>query len=320
VTLEAILSEILTEETGGDPMSKQKWVRLSLKRLCELLAKRGHVLDRKTVRRLLVKLGYSLKANRKRFTGPPHPDRDRQFRYIARMKRRYLREGLPIISVDTKKKELVGDFKNAGRAWRQKAEEVNCHDFLQDSQGRASPYGIYVLSKDRGYVSVGMSADTPEFAVDAIAYWWRASGQRTSPKPPKILILADAGGSNGCRPRLWKLKLQELADATGLEITVCHYPRGGSKWNPIEHRLFSFISINWAAVPLRTLEIMLGCIRDTRTDSGLKVKARLAKKIYKKGIKVTNQQMGALRIRKHKTCPNWNYTIKPRKSAGQNDN
>lgn len=173
------MSEILGEETAGDPMNKQKWVRLSLRRLCELLAKRQHFLDPKTVRRLLVKLGYSLKANRKRYTGPPHPDRDRQFRYIARMKKRYLRDGLPVISVDTKKKELVGNFKNAGRVWRQEAEEVNCHDFLQDSQGRASPYGIYVLSKDQGYVSVGLSADTPEFAVDAITSWWRTSGRRT---------------------------------------------------------------------------------------------------------------------------------------------
>jgi hypothetical protein len=312
------LSEILAEETGGDPMNKQKWVRLSLRRLCELLAKHGHVLDRKTVRRLLVKLGYSLKANRKRITGPPHPDRDRQFRYIAQMKKRYLRDGLPVISVDTKKKELVGNFKNGGQAWCQKADEVNCHDFLGDSEGRASPYGIYVLSEDRGYVSIGLSADTPEFAVDAITSWWRTSGRRTFRDPPRILILADAGGSNGCRPRLWKLKLQELADTSGMEITVCHYPRGGSKWNPIEHRLFSFISINWAAIPLRTLGILLSCIRDTTTKSGLKVKATLTQKTYKKGIKVTNQQMAALRIRKHKTCPNWNYTIKPRKPSGQN--
>jgi hypothetical protein len=320
--LEATLSQLLAEETGGDPMTKQKWVRLSLRRLCELMTKRGYPLAQKTVRRLLVKLGYSLKANRKRFTGAPHPDRDRQFRYIVRVKKRFLQAGWPVISVDTKKKELVGNFKNAGRTWSQNGEEVNCHDFLQDAEGRASPYGIYVLSQDRGFVTVGLSADTPEFAVDAIASWWKTLGQRNFRNVPSLLILADAGGSNGCRPRLWKLKLQEFADASGLEITVCHYPRGGSKWNPIEHRMFSFISINWAAIPLRTLAILIACIRDTTTTSGLKVKAVVTSKTYTKGIKVSNREMKTLQIRPHKTCPNWNYTISPRKrppgSSNQN--
>ena len=294
-------------------MTKQKWVRLSLKRLSQLLAERGHSLAPNTIRRLLVKLGYSLKANRKRITGPAHPDRDRQFRYIARLKKRFLRAHWPIISVDTKKKELVGNFKNPGRTWRQKADEVNCHDFLQDSEGRACPYGLYVLSQDRGFVSVGLSADTPEFAVDVISQWWRKTGKREFQMAPKILILADSGGSNGCRPRLWKVKLQEFADAHNLEITVSHYPRGASKWNPIEHRLFSFISINWAATPLRTLDILLHCIRDTTTETGLKVQATINPKLYKKGIKVSKQEMKALRIKRHKVCPNWNYTLKPRK-------
>lgn len=311
-TLETTLSQLLAEETAGDPMTKQKWVRLSLKRLCELLAKQGYCLAQKTVRRLLVKLGYSLKANRKRITGPPHPDRDRQFRYIARTKKQFLQAGCPVISVDTKKKELVGNFKNPGRTWSEKGDEVNCHDFLQDAEGRASPYGVYVLSQNRGFVSVGLSADTPEFAVDAITAWWKKLGKRNFRNAPKTLILADAGGSNGCRPRLWKLKLQEFADASKLEITVCHYPRGASKWNPIEHRMFSFISINWAAIPLRTVEILLRCIQDTTTESGLKVTAALTPKAYKKGVKVSKQQMETLRIRRHRTCPNWNYTITPR--------
>lgn len=312
--MEGDLLALLVDETGGDPMKKQKWVRLSLNRLSELLAVQGHAIDPETVRRLLQKLHYSLKGNRKRFTGPPHPDRDRQFRYIARQKRRFRNEGWPVISVDAKKKELIGNFKNAGQSWCQETEEVNAYDFLTDAEGRATPYGIYLVHQDRGYVYVGESADTPAFAVDAIASWWKAHGRRRFPHARKLLILADSGGSNGCRPRLWKRQLQvQLADAFGLEVTVCHYPRGGSKWNPIEHRLFSFISINWAGKPLRSWLILLGYIQDTTTESGLKVKAVLLPGKYKTGLKVTDQEMRGLRLRRHKTCPTWNYTIKPRK-------
>lgn len=295
-------------------MTRQKWIRLSLKRVCALLAEQGFRIARKTARRLLVKLGYSLKANRKRHTGPRHPDRDRPFRHIARLKKQFLEAGMPVISVDTKKKELVGNFKNAGRAWSEKGEEVNCHDFPQDSQGKASPYGIYVLNQNRAFVWVGLSADTPEFAVDGIRAWWKAEGQAAFPNGKRMLILADSGGSNGCRPRLWKRELQEFADALKIEITVSHYPRGASKWNPIEHRVFSFISINWAAVPLRTLDILMRCIGDTATESGLKVRAVLCPHRYEKGIKVSNREMKSLRIHRHKTCPNWNYTIKPRRN------
>jgi Rhodopirellula transposase DDE domain len=308
------LLALLVDETGGDPMTKQKWVRLSLQRLSELLAEQGHALDPKTVRRLLRKLDYSLRANRKRFTGPPHPDRDRQFRYIARQKRRFLAAGWPVISVDTKKKELIGNFKNPGQTWCQQAEEVNAYDFRTDAFGRASPYGIYLVHQDRGYVYVGMSADTPQFAVDAIAAWWKSYGRRLFSKAAKLLILADSGGSNGCRPRLWKVRLQEqVADALGLEVTVCHYPRGGSKWNAVEHRLFSFISINWAGKPLRSWLILLGYIGDTTTATGLKVKAVLLPGKYKTGTKVSDAEMQRVRLRRHKTCPSWNYTIKPRK-------
>jgi hypothetical protein len=312
--VERDLLALLVDETGGDPMKKQKWVRLSLARLSELLAEQGHALDPKTVRRLLRKLEFSLRANRKRFTGPPHPDRDRQFRYIARQKRRFLEAGWPVISVDTKKKELIGNFKNAGRSWCREAEEVNAYDFRTDASGRACPYGIYLVHQDRGYVYVGESADTPQFAVDAIASWWKTYGRRLFPNAPKLLILADSGGSNGCRPRLWKVRLQEqLADAFGLDVTVCHYPRGGSKWNPVEHRLFSYISINWAGKPLRSWLILLGYIGDTTTETGLKVKAVLLPGKYKTGTKVSDAEMQQLRLQRHKTCPSWNYTIKPRR-------
>jgi hypothetical protein len=311
--METDLLALIKEQTGGDPMTKQKWVRLSLKRLSRLLGAQGHTIDPVTVRRLLRKWKFSLKTNRKRITGPPHPDRDRQFRYIVRQKQRFLQAGWPVISVDTKKKELVGNFKNGYQTWCLEAEEVNCHDFLQDASGRAAPYGLYLPDQDRGYVYVGLSADTPEFAVDAIATWWKTSGCRRYRNAGKLLILADGGGSNGCRPRLWKLRLQELADRYRLEITVCHYPRGASKWNPIEHRLFSYISINWAGKPLRSLEVMLGYIQGTQTETGLKVKAALIPKKYTKGVKVTDQQMHRLRLRRHKTCPTWNYTLRPRK-------
>jgi hypothetical protein len=305
---------MIEEYTGGDPMTKQKWVRLSLKQLRNLLRSRGHTLATVTIRRLLRKLKFSLRANRKRFTGPRHPDRDRQFRYIARQKKRFLREGCPIISVDSKKKELIGNFKNDGRAWCREAAEVNCHDFPSDAEGRGSPYGVYLPELDLGYVYVGVSADTPEFAVDAIARWWGTSGQRRFRDKREILILADSGGSNGCRPRHWKVCLQEhLADRYGLEVTVCHYPRGASKWNPVDHRLFSFISINWAAIPLRSFATVLGCIRDTKTETGLRVRATVIPKRYQIGAKVTNAKMKQLDLRRHKTCPNWNYTIRPRK-------
>jgi len=294
-------------------MTRQKWVRLSLARLQELLAQHGYSLDTHTIRRLVVKLGYSLKANRKRLTGPPHPDRDLQFRYIARLKKQFFRAGWPVISVDTKKKELIGNFKNAGRNWCEQAEEVNAHDFPQDALARASPYGIYLPKLDRGYMYVGVSRDTPAFAVDAISQWWRSHGRPLHPQARRLLILADSGGSNGCRPRLWKFRLQQLADQEQLTITVCHYPRGASKWNPVEHRLFSFISINWAGKPLRTLEVMLGYMRDTETETGLRVEAVSLAGQYQVGVKVSRQEWKSLRLHRHKICPTWNYTIRPQR-------
>lgn len=294
-------------------MSEQKWHRSSLRHLVDEMEKLGYWLSHTTIRRLLEKLGYSLKANEKRLAGSQHPDRNRQFEYITAQKAAFRAEGLPIISVDTKKKELIGNFKNPGQEWCLAARAVNDHDFEQDALGKAVPYGIYDLEHNHGYVYVGQSADTPQFAVEMIVRWWQEIGKNLYPNANKILILADAGGSNGCRPRLWKQQLQELlANQLGLTVTVCHYPTGASKWNPIEHRLFGPISLNWAGQPLKTFEFMLACIRGTDTDTGLQVDAFLVEKVYEKGIKVANELLKTLSIEWHEVCPRWNYTIMPR--------
>lgn len=297
-------------------MTREKWVRTSLRHLEEKLGKLDKKVSHTTIGRLLRGMDYSLKVNVKRLTGPPHPDREAQFHHIQTQKASFLQAGLPVISVDSKKKELIGNFKNAGRQWRQVAESVNEHDFPQDAVGKAVPYGIYNLNHNQGYVYVGQSADTPQFAVEVITTWWQTIGSHLFPTAPKLLILADAGGSNGYRPRIWKQQLQEcLADRLGLEVTVCHYPTGASKWNPIEHRLFGPISINWAGTPLRTFEGMLSLIRGTDNDAGLKVEAFLVDKVYEKGRKVSNEIMNSLNIERHSICPNWNYTIRPHFTA-----
>jgi hypothetical protein len=294
-------------------MSEQKWQRSSLRHLSAELTKGNHAVSHTTVRRLLVQMKYSLKANFKRLSGSSHPDRNQQFEYLESQKQAFLAAGLPVISVDAKKKELIGNFKNAGQSWCLAAEAVNDHDFDQDALGKAVPYGIYDLNHNLGFVYVGNSADTPQFAVDVIARWWHAEGQKLFPGKTQILILADAGGSNGCRPRLWKQQLQEqLADRLGLEVMVCHYPTGSSKWNPIEHRLFGPISVNWAGKPLRTFETALAYIRGTVTETGLQVQAFLVDQVYEKGIKVPAEAMQALNIRFAEVCPRWNYTIRPR--------
>ena len=296
-------------------MSEQKWQRSSLRHVADELAKTGYGVSHTTLGRLLKAMKYSLKANVKRLSGASHPDREQQFAYIASQKAAFVAAGLPVISVDSKKKELIGNFKNPGQSWRQAPAMVNDHDFEQDALGKAVPYGIYDLVHNQGYVYVGQSADTAEFAVDSIADWWLHEGQPLYPNAKQLLILADAGGSNGCRPRLWKLQLQEqLADRLQLEVTVCHYPTAASKWNPIEHRLFGPISINWAAQPLRSFEFMLATMRGTVTETGLQVKASLVKNLYQKGIKVTKAVMETLCIDLHTVCPRWNYTIKPRLS------
>jgi hypothetical protein len=301
-------------ETAGDPMSAQKWLRSSLRRVSQRLRARGHQASPSTVARLLKKRKYSLKVNRKtKETGQGHPDRDTQFTYIETQKQAARAAGVPIISVDTKKKELIGNFKNAGRAWCQAPELVNGHDFPHDAVARAVPYGIYDLQHNRGTVYVGTSADTPQFAAEAVAAWWQAEGPATYPAATGLLILADAGGSNSCRARAWKYALQTvLADPFGLHVTVCHYPTGCSKWNPIEHRLFSNISLNWAGKPLRTLGHLLAYVRGTTTAPGLTVSAHQVDTVYPPGARISKDQMAALDLDLHAVCPRWNYTLHPR--------
>jgi hypothetical protein len=257
----------------------------------------------------------ALRANRKRFTGPPHPDRDRQFHYIAAQREAFLNAGQPVISIDTKKKELIGNFANKGARWRREPDEVNAHDFRQDAACIAAPYGLYDVARNHGVVYVGTSADTADFATDAIRHWWRSQGMRHYAGANRLLILADAGGSNSARSRLFKRELQaKLADSFGLEVTLCHYPTGASKWNPVEHRLFGPISCQWAGVPLRSLDLMLEKIRDTSTETGLRVCATRTNKTYAKGVKVSNAEMKRVQMRRHEICPDWNYTISPNTS------
>jgi Rhodopirellula transposase DDE domain len=311
------LEALVAPETAGDPMRPCRWVRSSLRTLSGRLKEAGHALSPPTVGRLLRKLDYSLHVNSKQLEARSnHPDRDAQFAHIAEQCVRFTAAGQPIISVDTKKKELIGDFKQAGRSWSRAPIPVNIHDFLQDSQGRAVPYGIYDVLNNRGTVYVGTSADTPAFAVDAIAGWWQEQGRAAFPGAHQLLILADAGGSNSARARLWKERLQAVVcDRLGLQVTVCHYPTGCSKWNPIEHRLFSFISGNCAGTPLRSWDVFLAAIRGTKTKTGLTVDAVLHSTVYRTGWTVTNALMRTLNLEPHTVCPAWSYTLRPRRVA-----
>ena len=302
------MKNLVKDQTGGDPTGKRKYVRCSLRWMARQLKTISHT----TVGRLLREMKFSLRANVKRLSGPPHPDRDRQFRYIQRQKRRFLAADRPVISVDTKNTELIGNFKNQGRLWRQKPDEVSAYDFPGDAQCRAIPYGVYDVAANRGHVCVGTSADTSRFAVNSIRDWWNRDGRKRYPRAKELLISADGGGSNGYRPRLWKRELQRWADDDGLAITVCHYPRGASKWNAVEHRLFGPITNNWSGQPLRSLGLMLNAIRGTSNESGLRVTSRLDRRKYAKKIKVSNKEMQELELHRHAICPDWNYTIKPR--------
>ena len=305
--------KLVEPETAGDPQSERKWLRVSLRKLADQLDPTGHGVSEPTIARLLRKHDYSLRVNAKeKEPGAQHPDRNQQFEYIEAQITRFRAASQPIISADMKKKELIGEFKQAGKTWVQEPIKVNAHDFLTQAVGRAAPYGIYDLQRNEGAVYVGQSADTPEFAVAAITRWWLEYGRFQYPTATEILILVDAGGSNGCRPRLWKSELQErLCNQLGLTVTVCHYPTGCSKWNPIEHRLFSEISQNWAGQPLRTFETMLGFISSTTTKTGLKVTASLLEGVFKTGRRVAKSVMKALNIEAHTVCPKWNYTIRP---------
>jgi hypothetical protein len=307
------LQTLIEPETAGDPLSGQKWVRSSLRQLSARLTGQGHPVSHQTVGRLLDKLGYALHVNAKQLeAGAAHPERNTQFEYLATQRQAFQAAGLPIISIDTKKKELIGNFKNAGATWSQQAEAVNVYDFPKDASGRAVPYGIYDMVHNRGAVYVGSSADTPQFAVDVIASWWEVIGRPIFGPVDQLLILADAGGSNGCRPRLWKQQIQEqLCDRFGLTVTICHYPTGCSKWNPVEHRLFAPISLNWAGKPLRTWDTMLAYIRGTTTTTGLQVEAFRHEGVYATGLRVSDTEMETLHLEHHAVCPNWNYTIRP---------
>jgi len=307
------LESLVEPEARGDPMSPLRWTCKSLRRLAKELVAMGHDIGFRTVARLLKKLGYRLQANKKTTEGKQHPDRDKQFRYINRRTRRQLTSGNPAISVDTKKKELVGNYKNGGRELRPEGdpEDVDVHDFLGEL-GRASPYGVYDIGDDSAWVSVGISSDTAEFAVETIRRWWNEMGYKRYSELDELLITADAGGSNGYRTRLWKLEIQQLSDEIDAPITVCHFPPGTSKWNKIEHRLFSFITMNWRGKPLRTYQTIVNLVAATTTETGLDVRCDLDDAEYEKGRKVADEEMATINIRPHRFHPEWNYTISPR--------
>ena len=315
-TLLEDLDRLVDPVTRGDPESPLRWTCKSVRHLAEELQREGHSVSYQTVSELLHDLDYSLQANQKNLEGSHHPDRNEQFKYINRKAKRYLKQGEPVISVDTKKKELVGDFKNAGREWQLqgKPESVRVHDFeiKQPDKGKVAPYGVYDLGRNEGWVNVGVDHDTAAFAVESIRRWWRLMGRPSYPKAKRLLITADAGGSNGTRVRLWKWELQQLADETGLEISVCHFPPGTSKWNKIEHRLFSFISQNWRGKPLISHEVIINLIAATTSKTGLEVKSGLDANSYPDGIKISDQQMAELRLRRDTFHGDWNYAVLPR--------
>src|ERR1039457_3633231 len=315
--LPGLLDSLVEPMARGDPESPLRWTCKSTRTLAGELTDRQYPISHEKVAQLLRDMGYSLQGNRKTEEGEDHPDRDAQFRHINKEVRQALARRWPVISVDTKKKELVGDFANQGRQWRQKgtAPRVQSHDFPGSLVPRAHPYGIYDLGQNAGFVNVGTDHDTATFAVASIRGWWRHEGQRLYLKAPHLLITADGGGSNGYRLRLWKLELQRLADQTGLSIEVCHFPPGTSKWNKVEHRLFSFISSNWRGEPLRDYQTVVRLIAGTTTATGLTVTCRLDRRKYPPGQKITDQEMAAIKIIPLRFHGEWNYTIHPRQHS-----
>lgn len=307
------LEQLVDPLTRGDPMSPLRWTCKSKAKLAAAMAKKGWKVSATVVGRLLHNLGYSLRSVRKSTEGAAHPDRNAQFEHINAAAADFLERGSPVISVDTKKKELVGDFKNAGREWQPagKPEKVLVHDFPDDGLGKAVPYGVYDMARNEAYVSVGQDHDTPAFAVASIRRWWMTMGRRAYSAAKELLITADAGGSNGYRARAWKLELQQLADDTGLRIRVSHFPPGTSKWNKIEHRLFCHITQNWRGKPLRTFEAVVELIGHTRTSTGLRVKAKLDTRSYPTGVKITKAQMRTLALNVNAFHGDWNYELLP---------
>jgi hypothetical protein len=316
-TLLSALDALVEPTSSGDPESALRWTSKSVRKLAAHLNADGHVVSHQLVSELLADAGYSLQANRKAREGTNHPDRDDQFRYINRLVREFQRDGEPVVSVDTKKKELVGDFKNAGKQWRPKQtpDLVRVHDFIIPENGKAVPYGVYDLTRNTGWVSVGIDHDTATFAARTILRWWRKMGRPVYPRGRRLLITADAGGSNGPRIRLWKWEMQQLADRTGMAITVCHFPPGTSKWNKIEHRLFSYISTNWRGQPLISLAVIVSLIASTRTATGLRVRAELDKHLYPDGRGVPDELMSTIKLQPHRFHGDWNYTVHPRRRS-----
>ena len=314
--LRSALEGLVEPVARGDPESPLRWTCKSTRQLAKELQVQGHGVSHTVVAGLLHELGYSLQANRKTKEGTNHPDRNAQFEHIDATVKAQLAAGAPAISVDTKKKELVGDFKNAGRTWRPKGEpeRVRVHDFMIEGLGKVAPYGVYDLARNVGWVSVGVDHDTAAFAVATIARWWKKLGRRAYPKARTLVVTADGGGSNGPRTRLWKLELQRFADQSGLAVRVCHLPPGTSKWNKIEHRLFSFISQNWRGQPLLTHATIVNLIAATRTTTGLKVHCELDSGKYPKGITVTDAQMTNIHLEPDSFHGDWNYTIRPSKA------
>ncbi|MDI6737326.1 MAG: ISAzo13 family transposase [Nanoarchaeota archaeon] len=305
------IENILEENTAGDPMSKLKWTNKSTYTIADELKNKNQNVSEVTVGRIIKQLGYSLQANIKSKGSGSSEERDSQFQYINKIVKQFEDNKLPVISVDTKKKELVGNFKNNGRKWMKKgeAEIVNIYDFAYLSKGKAIPYGVLDVFKNNGFVNVGISHDTSEFAAESINKWWGNIGKNNYQNAKEILICADGGGSNGSRSKLWKFYLQKFANKTGLRVTVCHYPPGTSKWNKIEHKMFSFISMNWKGKPLTDYEIIINLIEGTTTKKGLKIKAKMDKKMYKIGKKISEKEIEKINISIHKINPQWNYTI-----------
>ncbi len=306
------IEKLMEHETAGDPITGLKWTRKSTRKISAELRSREIDVSPSTVARLLKQLDFRLRVNHKKICLTLPEERDEQFRYIQKQKEIFQAEGLPILSVDTKKKESIGNFKNAGKTWEQSPRHVLDHDFFSHAEARAVPYGIYDLQANRGRLFVGLSHDTSAFAVDALVHWWTHEGHRMYSSADHFLILADSGGSNGARVRAWKYELQhKLCDAFGIGVTICHYPSGASKWNPIEHRLFGPISLNWQGRPLDTLPTMLNYVRTTSTSTGLKVRASLTRREYPTGVRITDEQMAALELHHHDVLPKWNYSLLP---------
>jgi len=307
------LEELIDPVTRGDPMSPLRWTCKSTHKLAAELTKKGHPVSASKVWEMLGDLGYSLQSNRKTREGSQHPERNAQFEHINRQVKAFQSRGQPVISVDTKKKELLGDFKNGGLEWRPegKPEEVRVHDFLDKELGKAVPYGVYDVMRNNGWVSVGNNNDTAEFAVESIRRWWLRMGRRAYPKAAELLITADGGGSNGARVRLWKAELQKFADEAGLAIQLAHYPPGTSKWNKIEHRMFCHITQNWRSRPLESLETVVNLIAATTTKQGLVIHAALDPTPYEKGRVVTDEEMAQLQLRRSRVRGQWNYRIQP---------